>query len=54
LVERFFDTVEEIRVTPVFFGLNSTAIDNFLNISWQGKNYSKRIWGNLFLLATQL
>lgn len=49
-----FDTAEGIGATPQFADLNTTAIDNLLNTSWQGKNYSRRIWGNTGHLATQL
>lgn len=49
-----FDTSEGIGYTPQFSELNTLSIDNLLNTSWQGKNYSKRIWGNTSTLASQL
>lgn len=49
-----FDAAEGIGATPAFTALDSRGIDALLNTSWQGGNYSKRIWKNTSTLASQL
>lgn len=49
-----YDTAQGIGMTPVFSQLNARGIEDLLNTSWQGANYSKRIWKNTSTLASQL
>lgn len=47
-----FDTAQGLNANVAFTGLNTKTLDTMLNNTWQGANYSQRIWGNTNLLAT--
>lgn len=47
-----FDTAQGLNANIAFTGLNTQTLDAMLNNTWQGANYSQRIWGNTNLLAT--
>lgn len=52
--KNIYDTAVGLKINPVFFGLNSRAVNEILNTQFVAGNYSKHIWKNTDKLARTL